>query len=102
MQRGISQALDPPALVVGQVQVKAVQLVRGQHVDKAQQHAFREEMPGHVEMPGAPGKRRSVVDLRARQLPWRARHRRGAPRIGGQQLAHGLGRVERARVSPPR
>lgn len=102
MQGGIPPALDTPALVVVEVQVKPVQLVRRQQVDEPQQRRLREEVPGHIEMPAAPGEGGSVVDLGARQVPWRAGHRRGAPCLVGKQLAHGLRRVERARLSPGR
>ena len=41
--------LDPPALVVGEVQVQDVELVRGQQVDEAQHVVLGHEVPGDVE-----------------------------------------------------
>ena len=100
MQGRVTPAFDAPALVVGEVQVKPVQLVGGQHVDEAQQHGLGEEMPGHVKMRAAPGQGGRIVDLRARQLPRRTRHRRGPVGLVGEKLPDGLRRVERAGLSP--
>ena len=95
VQARIAAALDPPALVIGQVQVQPVQLVRGQHVDEAEDRALGEEVPGHVQVTAAPSERGRVLDLRAGQGPGRARDRGGAESIVGQQLADGLRGVER-------
>ena len=53
---------DPPALVVGQVQVQAVELVERDQVDEPLDVAYRPEVPGDVEHRAAPGEARSVAD----------------------------------------
>lgn len=58
---------EPPALVVGQVQVQHVELVQFQQVDHSPDLADSEERAGHVERQAAPGIPRRVEDSRARQ-----------------------------------
>ncbi len=55
VQRGMAAALDPPALIVGEMQVEPVQLDRREAVDERQQLALGEEVPGHVQVAAAPG-----------------------------------------------
>ena len=59
--------LDPPALVVGEVQVEAVHLVERQQVDVALHIVGREEVARHVEHRPAPAEARPVHDLSREQ-----------------------------------
>jgi hypothetical protein len=52
--------LDPPALVIGQVQMQPVHAVHGQVVDEALDFMDLQEMPGHVEHHAAPVEARPV------------------------------------------
>ena len=55
VQHGVDPALDAPALVIGEVQVQAVQLEGGERVDQGQHLALGEEVPGQIEVSTAPG-----------------------------------------------
>jgi hypothetical protein len=54
--------LDPPALVVGEVQVQHVQPVQGDHVDHLEDEVLRHEVPRDVEHHPAPAEPRRVRD----------------------------------------
>jgi hypothetical protein len=95
-------ALDPPALIVGQVQVQPVDLHRGERVDEREQLALGGEVPGHIDVRAAPGQGWPVLDLGGGQVPLLGLagsrpQRRGPPGVVGQQLAQRLRGVERAR-----
>jgi hypothetical protein len=60
---------EPPALVVGQVQVEAVQLVERHQVDQALHLVDAEEVACDVEHHPAPGEARAVVDRSQRDSP---------------------------------
>ena len=70
--------LDPPALIVGQMPVKRVELVRGHPVDEPLDELGRLEVPRAVKHQPAPAEARRVLDPdrrdrlpRARELPER-------------------------------
>ncbi|PPA57619.1 hypothetical protein BAW75_04410 [Micromonospora chalcea] len=76
---------DPPALVVGEVQVQVVELVPGQVVDHPQHVLDGEEVPGHVEHGAPVGETRTVDDRAAGHCP-AGGDRRGALDRGRQEL----------------
>jgi hypothetical protein len=85
--------LDPPALVVGQVQVQAVQLVGGHLVEDRQDLGLGMEVAGHVDVQAPKVEARRVVDGQQRdralgidQLGQRRQAVGRAFGIGGQDL----------------
>jgi len=89
---------DPPALVVGQVHLQAVEFVLGHHVDKPQHVVLGQEVPRRVDQQPAPREPRPVGDAKARKaaglaLDWL----RGGKELGREQLAQGLDGVEQSR-----
>lgn len=88
--------LDPPALVVGQVQVQHVELVGGHQVQEAQHVRLRQEVPADVQQHAAPAEPRRVLDVTARQHPAVAAQRGPAVGVGAEQLAQGLRAPERS------
>ena len=87
--------LDPPALVVGQVQVQPVQLVQRQQVDVALDVGDAEEVARDVEHRAAPREARPVAD-RPRSDRARAGADATALDLGRQQLAERLDAPEEA------
>src|SRR5665648_840958 len=61
-RRGPGRALQPPALVVGQVQVQDVELHRGHHGEQRLDRLHVEEVPGEVQAEATPGEPRLVDD----------------------------------------
>ncbi len=53
-EQRVTVQLEPPTLVVGEVEVKGVQLVQAGQVDQPEHEALGEEMPGHVEVDPPP------------------------------------------------
>ena len=88
--------LDPPALVVREVQVKAVDLVERQQVDVALHLGRAEEVPGDVEHRAPPAEARRIGDASGGNGH---RERPHAAQLDGprQQLAQRLEAVEDAR-----
>src|SRR6202042_3280272 len=89
VEGGVAAALDPPALVIGEVQVQTVQLEGGERVDQGQDLALGEEVPGDVEVGAAPGQGGGVADDRAVKAPvveagGRGCRGGGAPGVVGQ------------------
>ena len=83
--------LDPPALILRQVPVEAIDLVHGQNVDELLDVVHREKVPAHVEHTSAVSEIRLIGDFDDRQLD-----NAGflAPEHGlGQQLAYRLERI---------
>ena len=62
-QLRIAADLDPPTLIVGQVQMQSVELVEGHAVDERLYLVDRKEVTGHVEHHAAPAKARFIDDL---------------------------------------
>ncbi len=87
--------LDPPALVVGQVQVQRIDLVHHDLVDVALHLLRREEVPRHVEHGAAAREARVVHDPPRRHRP-RTVHDRAALDPRRQQLAQRLHAGEQA------
>jgi hypothetical protein len=81
--------LDPPALVVGEMEVEAVQLVAGSQVDPPEEVMLVEEGPAHVDHESAPREARMVGDLHAGDL--------GGPRgvVPWEELRQRLAAVEK-------
>ena len=90
-QLGILFDLDAPALVIGQVQVQAVQLEEGHAVDGLLQVLDRQEAAGHIQREATPAIRGHVGDGDVRQLVFRL----GLCR---QQLAQALHGIQQAGV----
>ena len=59
---GIAGDVEPPALVVAEVEVEHVQLVPGEAVDEPRDLVRRIELPGDVEMRATEGEARRIVD----------------------------------------
>ena len=66
-QERVAFDFDPPPLVVGQVQVQAVELVAGQPVRQRHDLLLGEEVARDVEHEAAPCEARGVVDFECRQ-----------------------------------
>ena len=85
--------LQPPALIVGQVQVQDVELVERGEVDEAQDVVDAEEVPGDVEHDAAPGvprarpRSRAAPTSRPIDATWRA-PAHGRPRRRRRQGRH--------------
>ena len=62
VQSRIFLALNAPSLIVGEMPVEGVHVVQGENVDILLHLFHRKEMAAHVEMHGAVGKARRVVD----------------------------------------
>ncbi len=94
---------EPPALVVGEVEVEHVHLVQREDVDQAQDECLRHEMPRYVEMGAPPSKTRPVLDIGPRHLHDRRQLARGrrAQACGREKLKQGAGPVEDARWPRP-
>ena len=88
LEFGMGQALDPEALVVGQVQVQDVQLHDRHGVEIALDHLHRLPVPGDVDHEAAPGEARPVGDHDRGQIPARA--------VPARELQQGLEAVEDA------
>src|SRR5205809_315663 len=78
--------LDAPPLVVGEVPVKAVQLMERQQIDE-----LLHELPGHevarrIKMSAAPGEPGDVLDRDSGSGPRDALHLRLAQDLCGQEL----------------
>ena len=84
---------DPPALVVGQVQVQPVQLVEREQVDQSLDLGDAEEVPRDVEHHPAPREARPVVDREHRNVPRPAPPPARVDR-GREQLPERLGAAE--------
>ena len=67
-QQRVTVYLEPPTLVVGQVQVQHVEFVQAGQVDQPQHEALGEEVAGHVEVDPAPSETGAVLDLDALQF----------------------------------
>ena len=80
--RGRPRRGEPPALIVGQVQVQHVELVEREEVDHAPDLIEGEERAGEVERQAAPGVPGRVEDARARH--------KDLPRAGGRYRGHEL------------
>lgn len=65
---GITRNLNPPALIVGQMPMKFVELEPGHLVQQRKNLLFVEKVPAHVEHHAAPSERRPIGDLRIRNL----------------------------------
>ena len=65
---GITRNLNPPALSVGQMPMKFVELEPGHLVQQRKNLLFVEKVPAHVEHHAAPSERRPIGDLRIRNL----------------------------------
>jgi hypothetical protein len=65
-ESGVGVDLDPPALVVGEVEVQHVQPVQGERVDQPEYELLRHEVPGDVEHHPAPSELRRVGDPHGR------------------------------------
>ena len=87
---------NAPALVVGQVPVKAVQPVQRQHVDEAAYRVGRHEVPCHVQVSASVAKAWRVFYLRGRNA-YALRPRRSC----GQCFTQGLHGVEEAGSRSP-
>src|SRR5690606_33735239 len=68
-QPRVALDLQPPPLVVGQVEVEHVELVHGHQVDEAQHPVLGHEVPGDVEHAPPPAEPRPVGDVHAGQRP---------------------------------
>ena len=67
-QQRVAADLDPPPLIVGQVQMEPVELVEGHAVDERLHLVDRKEVTGHVEHHAPPAEARLVDDLDPVQL----------------------------------
>src|SRR5699024_12872687 len=94
---GVTADLDPPSLVIAQVEVEHIEFVQGEEVDEAQDLAFGLEVSGDVEHGTTPAKTWGVGDGEGGQHPRGVAEGRLAVGIGGQELAQGLGTVEHPR-----
>ena len=98
-QLGDAGDLEPPALVVGEVEVELVELVVRHHVEQLLDGLPGLEVPGDVEVHAAEREAGRVgdVDLGQRDLARpAARARRGLHGVGRDQLAQGLDAVKHA------
>ena len=95
-QLRVAADLDPPALVVGQVQVQHVELVHREEVDEPEDLALGLEVPGDVEHGPAPAETGGVGDTHGGQSPSAGGLAHGCVAVGvdGQELAQGLRSVE--------
>lgn len=66
-QLRVARDLDPPALVVGEVEVQDVELVGGEQIEVAQHPVLGQEVPCDIEQHAAPGETGSVLDGLLRQ-----------------------------------
>src|SRR5437762_13615996 len=74
---GEARDLDPPALVVREMEMEDIQLVPGDEVDRAQHGGLRMEVPRDVEHEPAVTEARSVHHAKGRQDQTGPRSRRG-------------------------
>ena len=86
---------DPPALIIGQVHVKPIELIERDQVDVLLYELLRHEMAGDVEMRAAPREAWPVLDLDFRHRPRHPHRRCRSEDVWRQQLAQRLDRVER-------
>ena len=94
----IALRLEPPALVVGQMQVEGVELVQGEQVDEPVHIAERHEVPAGVQVHPAPAEAWPVLDPDTGHDE-RADSAAGQQGGRGQQLAKGLdGPVDRGGI----
>ena len=96
-QPGILLDLDAPALVIGEMPMKDIELVQRQQIDVTQHEVLGHEVSRHIEHRAAPAKARNVLDLHARHRPGDALNRHGGENLRRQQLAQRLRRVEQPR-----
>src|SRR5690606_29551254 len=68
-ESGQALNLNPPALVVGQVPMKAVHIVLGQLINVSFDKGNREEMPAYVQHQPPPAKSGKVGDAHAGDFP---------------------------------
>jgi hypothetical protein len=87
-QPRVALNLQPPALVVGEVQVQDVELVQREQVDEAQHELLGHEVSCHVEHRAAPAEPGGVGNLEVREADDLA------GRVVRHQLAQCLGAVE--------
>src|SRR5437879_9414272 len=87
--------LNPPALVVGQVQVHPVELMERGEIDELLHELLRHEVARHVQVYAPPPEPREVLDGYGGNRPDGGRHPRLAEDGRREQLAPGLDRVER-------
>jgi hypothetical protein len=97
-QQRVARHLEPPALVVGQVQVQPVQLVHRHQVDVAVQELDRQVPARDVQQAAAPGITWHVHDPHRRQITTDEDPRR--VRVGRQQLAQRLHRPAQPGQAP--
>src|SRR5207249_11986691 len=87
---GEARDLDPPTLVIREMEVEDIELVAGDEVERPQHGGFRMEVAGDVQHEPAVAEARSVHHSDGRQDETCARRWRG------QQTAQGLETVEDA------
>ena len=85
--------LDPPPLVIGQVQVEVIELELRRPVDDAEHRVDREEVARDIEHDAAVGKARGIRDRHGRYPP--------SGRRGLDQLHEGLDAIEQSRGIRP-
>ena len=88
--------LDAPSLIVGQMPVKAVQLMEGEEVDVFLDEFLGHERARHVEVGAAPREARPIFDRDCRHGPRDLGSRRGAKNVGRQELSERFDGVKRA------
>ena len=86
-QPRILQDLNAPALILGEVPVKTIQLVMREQVDVLLDEFLRHEVAPRIEMCAAPREARHVLDVHGGRAPCGQTDRRAAIDRGGQQLA---------------
>ena len=89
--------LDPPALVVGQVPVKNIQLVHRHRIQKPVEELDRRKMPAHIEHRPPPGKSRAIRDADEWDLPSDPIPRATAENRRGKKLQKRLGSAKNPR-----
>ena len=88
--------LEPPPLIIGQVPVKAVELIERREIDELLHELLRHEVASHVQVDAAPREPREVLDRDSGDAPRHAGHFGLPENRGREELAQGLDAVERA------
>ena len=96
---GIFPDLDPPALIVGQVPVKAVHLMEREEIDVLLDEVERHEMTNHIKVGATPSETRAILDPDRRHSPFYSFNARVTQDFRRQQLSQRLNAVERSRRS---
>ncbi len=91
---GVLLDLDPPALVVRQMDLQTVELVQRHHVEEAQHVVFGDKVTGRIDQQTAPAKARMVRDLHAGHVPRNIVHSRWTQDRRRQKLPQCLDTVE--------